>query len=108
MTTKSHGGARPGAGRKPKDRTPDGQIFDTAEEYLEAVVRGTVQPDPARIQAAKCLISYQRTKERAPKKSPTPSELAKREITAIESKVADEFERKAAEIRKKHARRTEK
>lgn len=118
MTTPSkHGGKRPGAGRPKKVRNQveatfktgtAAPVFDTAEDYLSAVVRGLIEPDPARIQAAKTLISYQQVKQRTPKKSPTPAELAKREEQAIESAVADEFEKKAAEIRRRHAKRRRK
>jgi hypothetical protein len=107
MAASQHGGKRPGAGRPKKVRTPaatsaGGQIFDTAEEYLTAVVAGTVAPDAVRVQAAKTLIAYQLTRQRAPKKAPTPTELARKEATAIEDAVAAEFEAKAAAIRARH------
>ncbi len=107
MTQPQHGGKRAGAGRKPKDRTPaSGEPkFDTAEAYLQAVVAGSIAADPVRVQAARTLIQYQRTKERAPKRSPPPKELEQRETLAVESAVADEFEKKAREIRAKHAKR---
>lgn len=105
-----HGGKRLGAGRPKKVRTATAStsgepIFDTAEAYLEAVVAGTVPPDPARIQAAKTLIAYQAAKQRAPKKALTPTQMASREVRVIEDAVAAEFEAKAAAIRAKHAKR---
>ena len=102
-----HGGKRPGSGRPKKDRTPaTGEpIFESAESYLEAVVSGTIPPDPARIQAAKTLIAYQKTKQRAPKKALTPTQMEALEVRAIEDAIAGEFEAKAAEIRARHAKR---
>jgi len=102
-----HGGKRPGAGRPKKNRAPatDEPIFRTAEAYLEAVVAGTVAPDAVRVQAAKCLISYQQSKQRAPKKSLTPAQMEEKEKRAIEGAIASEFEAKAAAIRARHARR---
>jgi len=51
------GGARPGAGRKPKQRESTGAQYETAEQYLAAVVAGTEPPDPIRVQAAKSLMA---------------------------------------------------
>jgi glycine cleavage system H lipoate-binding protein len=92
------GGKRPGAGRPKKDRTPEG-VFDTAQEYLEAVVSGKIAPDAARISAARILIQYERAKQRAPVKSPPRGQLQTREKKAVEQAVSAEFERRAAEIR---------
>lgn len=105
-----HGGRRAGAGRPRKNRAPaaDEPIFDTAEDYLAAVVAGTIAPDSVRVQAAKTLIAYQTAKQRAPKKALSPSELASRETRAVEDAVAAEFEAKAAAIRAKHSRRKKK
>jgi len=61
----AHGGARPGAGRKKKDRSEQ-DFFDDAESYLLAVVQGRTVPDVVRVQAAKALIAYQTAKKRAP------------------------------------------
>lgn len=109
MAGAGHGGKRPGAGRPKKVRTAtapaDGQVFDTAEDYLAAVVAGTIAPDAVRVAAAKCLISYQVAKQRAPKKALTPTQMAIKEVRIIENAVAAEFEAKAAEIRARHARR---
>ncbi len=99
----NHGGARPGAGRKRKDRTPQGH-YESAEDYLRAVVRGDVAPDAIRVAAAKALIAYERAKQRAPVKSLSPGQLrAKTEMAIEESNVA-EFHAKAAEILKKYRR----
>ncbi len=104
-----HGGKRPGAGRPKKIRTPtapaDGQVFDSAEAYLEAVVAGTVAADAVRVQAAKTLIAYQTVRQRAPKKSLSPKQMALQEVRMIEDSIAAEFEKKAAQIRAKHERR---
>lgn len=105
-----HGGKRPGAGRPKKLRTSSATsdetpIYETAEDYLRAVVAGTVAPDAVRVQAAKCLISYQAAKQRAPKRSLSPAKMAERETRDVENAVAAEFEKKAAEIRARHLRR---
>jgi hypothetical protein len=104
--------SRPGAGPPRKARTPTTsaaddplQVFDSAEQYLQAVIAGTTPADPARIQAAKALLPYQTTKQRTIKKGPTPSQIAHREAVAAESSIVIEFEKKAAEIRARHARR---
>lgn len=101
MTT--HGGKREGAGRPRKRRKAQGTFAD-AEAYLSAVVEGSVEPDALRIAAAKALIAYQTARQRAPKKSPTPRQMAEIEARSIEAAVADEFEAKAAAIRAKHRR----
>jgi hypothetical protein len=105
-----HGGKRPGAGRPKKVRTAtappaEGQVFDSAEEYLAAVVAGVIVPDAVRVAAAKCLIGYQTKKRRAPQKSLTPTQMAIQEVRIIENSIAAEFEAKAKEIRARHAGR---
>jgi hypothetical protein len=105
---KTRGGARPGAGRKPADRTPDGQLFDSAEDYLQAVVEGRVTADALRISAAKTLIRYQTAKRRLPVKALTPGEAVKKEKFEAETALNAEFEAKAKEIRERHSRRKEK
>lgn len=94
------GGRREGAGRKKKDRTPEG-IFGDAESYLTAVVMGLTPADPARIAAARTLISYQQAKQRVPIKSLTPGQLHKKAISSVERAKTSEFEEKAAIIRAK-------
>ncbi len=94
------GGKRPGAGRKKKDRAPEGH-FETAEGYLRAVVSGEIAPDAVRVAAAKALIQYERAKQRAPIKSPTAGQLQRKSERDIEKAKIEDFERKADEIRKK-------
>ena len=97
------GGARPGSGRKPKDRTPQGH-FESAEAYLEAIVKGDIAPDALRIQAAKSLLAYQAPKKRVKVKSPPPAEIRRKEISSIEQATLSDFEEKAAQIRAKLGR----
>jgi hypothetical protein len=91
------GGSRPGAGRPKKDREQDGQLFETAEQYLTAVVQGTIAPDPARIAAARTLICYQQSKTRRPKPTLPAKELERKEHLAD----MGDFEDRAAAIRAK-------
>lgn len=101
MTTR--GGARAGAGRKKKDRTPTDAATD-AQDYLERVVRGEVDADAVRVSAARCLIQYERAKQRGPVPSKKPSELAEQEAKALEREVAAAFEERAKAIRNRHRR----
>jgi hypothetical protein len=94
------GGARTGAGRKKKNRSEQ-DYFDDAESYLLAVVQGRTLPDAARIAAAKTLIQYERARQRAPVKSPSPGQLHRKAVTSIERAKIAEFERKATIIRAK-------
>lgn len=104
-TAKKHGGVRPGAGRPPKIRQPSAEPGSTnAEEYLARVVSGAEAPDPVRVRAATALIRYQQSQRRAPMPSLPPRELASNATRAAETEVADEFERRAAEIRARHHR----
>jgi len=98
------GGARKGAGRKPKSNKNQNiqTFFEDAEGYLTAVVQGTIQPDPLRIQAAKCLIRYQKKLARTPLKSPTAGQLVDKETRNIETERLKEFEEKALLIRQKY------
>ena len=96
----AHGGARPGAGRKRKDRNEQ-DYFDDAESYLMAVVQGRAIPDAVRVQAAKTLICYQQAKQRAPVKSKTPSQLHKQSISSVEKAISEDFEKRAAKVREK-------
>ena len=95
-----HGGRREGAGRKPKDRSGQ-ERFEDAEAYLLAVVQGRTPPDAVRVTAAKTLIAYQKAKQRAPIKSPAPTELRKKTLSDIETSIRADFERKAIAIREK-------
>ena len=97
----THGGKRPGAGRKEKDRSEQ-EFFPDAESYLLAVVQGLTVPDAVRVAAAKSLISYQTAKKRAPIKSPAPTELRRKIDRDIEENAALDFEKKAMKIREKY------
>lgn len=92
------GGYREGSGRKKKDRT-DQAYYPDAESYLSAVVRGETEPDAVRVTAAKALIAYQKAKQRAPVKSPSPHRLREKTDSDIERNASEEFEKKAAVIR---------
>lgn len=96
------GGARPGAGRPPKQREPTGTQYETAEAYLWAVVAGTEPPDPVRVQAAKSLMAYQQPKQRAKPISKTPTELANQNERSTEHQTQEAWRQKAEAIRRKH------
>jgi len=102
----THGGYRPGSGRKKKDRTPDG-IFATAQDYLEAVVKGLIAPDSVRVAAAKILIQYEKAKQRAPVKSLPPEKLRQKTERDTEKSKIDDFEKQAAAIREKFRKKRE-
>ena len=83
--------------------TPAGdQTYETAEAYLQAVVEGTAPADPVRVRAATCLIRYQESMKRTPKKSPSPKKIEAAEHRAEEQAVVEDFETKAREIRRRH------
>lgn len=104
----AHGGPRPGAGRprkvpaKPSD--PAAPAL-SAQEYLERVVSGQEAPDAVRTRAALGLIRYQRPAERAPMPAPPAAELSKKAVQAADTAIANEFEKRAAEIRARHLKR---
>lgn len=103
MTDKAakHGGARPGAGRKPRAQ---GQ-YATAFDFLVAVARGIEQASPEqRVAAARAVLPYEQPRRRAPKPSPRPSELQAQEV--IQHAKADDnaWRDRAARIRAKHGR----
>lgn len=102
-----HGGARPGAGRKKKDRSNQ-LFFETAEDYLLAVVQGRVIPDAVRVQAAKTLINYETPKKRAPVSSLPPEKLREKTAKDVEKSRLSDFEEKAKRIRGKYEKRGEK
>jgi hypothetical protein len=109
-TVKNHGGRREGAGRPPKyarARASGGERqYANAEAFLEAVVAGVEPADPVRVQAAKALLAYQAPKKRAPVKSPSRADLARRGELAAETAVVEDFERKATAIRARHKRKS--
>jgi hypothetical protein len=96
----SRGGYREGAGRPKKDRTPVGR-FETSQAYLEAVVKGEIEPDPARIQAARVLIQYETAKQRAPVKSPTAKQREEKNRRSLEESTLKAFEEAAKIIKLK-------
>jgi len=96
-----HGGHRPGAGRRKKDRSGQ-KFYEDAQSYLLAVVQGKTVPDAIRVQAAKTLIQYETAKKRAPVKSPAPKELQQKMEQDTERGAAAEFEKKAEKIRAKY------
>lgn len=97
----ARGGARPGAGRKKKDRTPKGK-FENAMEYLKAVVCGQIAPDALRVSAAKAILPYEAPKSRTKVESPSPKKLRSKEAAESEKSNLLEFEKKAAKIRAKY------
>jgi len=101
-----HGGYRPGSGRKKKDRTPAG-VFNTSQDYLEAVVKGLIAPDSVRVAAAKILIQYEKAKQRAPVKSLPPEKLRTKTQRDVERSINEGFEKKAAKIREKFKNKKE-
>jgi hypothetical protein len=110
----THGGKRPGAGRKRKVAAPKADspqtstgFYADAEAYLVAVVEGREQAEPARIMAAKTLIMYQRQRQRAPIASLAPRQLARTNATAAERDRIEAWERRAREIEAKHRRKTQ-
>lgn len=72
MTT-SHGGKRPNAGRKPRkppepaaNAPTERTLYESAEDYLCAVVAGIEPADPVRVQAAKAILPFQKRRQRVP------------------------------------------
>jgi len=60
------GGARPGAGRKPKAAEP--ATTEDSKEFLTMAMQGLVDPSPAQLKAAIALLSVQHAKKtEAPK-----------------------------------------
>lgn len=100
----NRGGARPGAGRPKKQRVPTG-TFPDAYSYLQAVVRGEVEPDPLRIAAGKAILAYELPKTRAKPSGPTPKALQHKQRVQAEAANIDNFMEKAAVIRARHAER---
>jgi hypothetical protein len=103
MTDKAakHGGARPGAGRKPRDQGR----YATAYDFLLAVARGLEQSSPEqRVAAARAVLPYEQPRRRAPKTSPRPSELQAQEVIAHSKNDDQAWRARAASIRAKHGR----
>ena len=105
-----HGGVRANAGRPPKNPVvppnPDAKAL-SAQEYLERVVSGQEAPDAVRTRAALGLIRYQRPALRAPIPTPPAGQLAAKALNEQTKAVGQDFQKKAAEIRARHAKQKE-
>lgn len=97
---------------KPRGRPPkvarivpssDAPVPTDAEDYLGLVVTGKLPADPSRVRAALGLIRFQKPITRTPVASPTPRQLAKSAARDAEDAVTSDYERRADEIRAKHA-----
>jgi hypothetical protein len=102
-----HGGARIGAGRKPKapaDGTtpPAPAVFDDPLAYLIAVATGAAPGDSLRVAAAKAALPFTVPKARAPVASPPPAKLRAATERAADKGATDDFTRRAAEVRRRH------
>lgn len=82
-------------------------IYETAEQYLLAVIQGVEFADSARITAARCLLAYQLPKKRVKPQTPTPKEMRRKERQETEAELVLDFQKKAALIRKKHREKSE-
>ena len=100
-----HGGSRTGSGRKaagasestPKAPTP----YPDALSCLSSVVTGVEPADALRIAAARIVLPFQQPKARAPVESPPPRALRKQAVRADEQGEADDWQRRAAAVRRK-------
>lgn len=82
----------------------DAPEFESAEDYLQAVVEGRAIPDPLRISAARTLIAYQKGKQRAPVKSATPTQLHRSQVLNEEQSLLDAWAEKARIVRARLAK----
>lgn len=80
-------------------------IYESAADYLAAVVRGSEESDTIRVRAAVALLPYEAPKTRPKAKSLTPKELHRKEARAEEDLILLDFQEKAKAIRKRHAER---
>ena len=64
------GGARPGAGRKPKE--PDLVSTDDSKTFLTQAMQGVIEPSPAQLKAAIALLGVQHAKKTEAAKPVTP------------------------------------
>lgn len=108
-----HGGARPGSGPKPRsnraatgDDKPEKHYAD-ALAYLEAVVRGDEPADGLRIAAAKAVLPFQEPRKRAPVASLPPQKMRAAAERSIDMDEADDWNRRAAAVRARHAAKKE-
>lgn len=105
-----HGGARQGAGRKPGKKlttqtapTQYGSVLD----YLRAVALGAEPGDPLRVAAAKAALPFEAPKARAPVASPPPEKLRATVERTADLAAADDFARRADEVRRRHNRKAQ-
>lgn len=97
----THGGKRPGAGRKPRAQGR----YDSAYDFLLAVARGIEQASPEqRVAAARAVLPYEQPKRRATKPSPKPSALRTREVVQRDKADDHAWRERVAQIRAKHGR----
>lgn len=82
----------------PQGETPDAE-FESAEAYLQAVVRGLAVPDPVRVGAARALLPFERARQRAPIKAATPQQMDARDKLVGEKELLDQWAEKAAQVR---------
>lgn len=117
----SRGGKRVGAGRPKKysqremfgassNKTSDAAatIYESAQDYLDAVVAGHEPADPIRVAAAKALLPFQQPRTRVPLASSTkPRDLAKQQ-SITEQRTSDAgWQKTSDEIRARHAHSTD-
>lgn len=84
-----------------RDAKPDtGPLeFEDAQSYLRAVVKGTTPADPVRVGAARALLPFERARQRAPVKGPTPQQLDRRDAQSAEQELLEAWAQKAATVR---------
>jgi hypothetical protein len=99
---RTRGGARPGAGRPKTERPDTGIRYQTAEEYLAAVIAGKEPPDPLRIAAAKALLPYENAPTRAKASQRAPKDMRRKELSAAEKAARDEWRALSATVRARH------
>jgi hypothetical protein len=100
------GGRRAGAGRPRKEKPTPAGTYDTAEEYLRAVICGREPPDADRISAARCLIRYQSRPARAPlAPAATPRELDRRTKLQRANAHEAELQRALDEVARRYGER---
>jgi len=88
---KKEGWVRPckvsaGRPKNPKPDLEDIPRFNSAEEYLEAVVSGSLEADQVRVSAARCLMAYQKKKVR----KTAEESISKKEGQKLEAKAVSE------------------
>ena len=104
-----HGGARTGAGRKPKTKAAEQPAVAPVEfadplAYLVAVSRGTVPGDSLRVAAAKAALPYTVPKTRAPVASPPPTKMRAQAERAGNVAEIQDWNARAAEVRRRLAK----